>query len=168
MGGISPVQSRISLITSTQKMDTTLNKSLHPPFSFFNPLWGGYLSPLQTLSFLERRVDRLILVGARMVGRWKHYSFTRKGSGFKGAKRLLLRATARYFPRWPRKKKFSFWPFNRSFIDQACLVKNAVNCFYSSVDWVIAFEKLTTREKTSRWFITRRLLSLTRAFHYRA
>ena len=148
-------------------MDTTLNKSPHPPFSFFNSLWGGYLCPLQTVSFLERRVDRLILVGARMVGRWKHYSTNSKGRRVQRRQKVTLAGNCSVFPALAPQEKFSFWPFNKSFIDQACPVKNAVNCFYSSVDWVIAFEKLKTREKTSQWF-TRRLLSLTRAFHYRA
>ena len=33
---------------------------------------------------------------------------------------------ARYFWRWSRKNKFSFWLYNKSLIDQACAVKMAV------------------------------------------
>ena len=37
----------------------------------------------------------------------------------------LRGSLARDFPRWPRKKKLSFWPYNRSFVDQACSKKMA-------------------------------------------
>ena len=34
--------------------------------------------------------------------------------------------SAQDFPHWSLKKKFSFWPYDKSFIDQACLAKMAV------------------------------------------
>ena len=37
----------------------------------------------------------------------------------------LLKRVARDLPRWSRWKKFSFWPYNKPLIDQACLVKMA-------------------------------------------
>ena len=36
-----------------------------------------------------------------------------------------LARSARDFPRWSRKKQFSYWPYNKSLIDQSCWVKMA-------------------------------------------
>ena len=37
------------------------------------------------------------------------------------------------FPRWSLKKKLSFWPYDKSFIDRACSVKIAGHYFSPSV-----------------------------------
>ena len=54
------------------------------------------------------------------------------------------------FPRWSRKNKFSFWPYDKSFIEQACSIKMAVywprsSCGFINLDFVSAKKIAKTR-----------------------
>ena len=95
------------------------------------------------LSYAHDYCKKIIYYMRNWVGEWKRWSESCVLTGCPGGQDGPI-LPARDFPRWSRKKKFSFWPYEKSFTDhwQACSVKMAVYWlrsflrFYWPLAWV--------------------------------